>query len=127
VWLKGDDTWTLNNRSAVIRLQYGRRNMLFAADAEYQLQKRLTEVIAPELLDIEVIKYPHHGITPCNSEFLDVVDPKFAIVTNRFKDVTRTGLQLEGRGIPGRYSGDGTVYLATDGTDWYVWQTPGVF
>ena len=83
--------------------------------------------LTAEELKADVIKYPHHGITPCNSEFLEVVDPIFGIVTNRSKDVSRTVHQLEGRGIPGMYSGDGTVYLVTDGTDWYVWQTEGQF
>lgn len=116
-----------NGRSLVIKLTFGGSSALLCADIIGKTQEYFTANLPAEELKADVIKYPHHGITPCNSEFLDVVDPKFAIVTNRFKDVTRTGLQLEGRGIPGRYSGDGTVYLATDGTDWYVWQTPGVF
>jgi len=116
-----------NGRSLVIKLYFGDSTALLCADIIGRTQEYFTANLPAEELKADVIKYPHHGITPCNSEFLDVVDPKFAIVTNRFKDVTRTGLQLEGRGIPARYSGDGTVYLATDGKDWYVWQTEGAF
>ncbi|MBP3648463.1 MAG: MBL fold metallo-hydrolase [Clostridia bacterium] len=116
-----------NGRSLTIKLTFGGSSMLLCADIIGKTQEYFTANLPAEELKADVIKYPHHGITPCNSEFLDVVDPNFAIVTNRFKDVTRTGLQLEGRGIPARYSGDGTVYLATDGKDWYVWQTEGEF
>lgn len=116
-----------NGRSLTIKLIYGDSTALLCADIIGRTQEYFTANLPADELKADVIKYPHHGITPCNSEFLDVVDPIFAIVTNRSKDVTRTGLQLEGRGIAGRYSGDGTVYLVTDGKDWYVWQTVDAF
>lgn len=116
-----------NGRSLVIKLYFGDSTALLCADIIGKTQEYFTANLPAEELKADVIKYPHHGITPCNSEFLDAVDPKLGIVTNRFKNVTRTGLQLEGRGIPARYSGDGTVYLVTDGKDWYVWQTVDAF
>ena len=34
---------------------------------------------------------------------------------------------MKNRQIPTKYAGDGTVYLETDGTDWYVYQTLNEF
>ena len=62
-------------------------------------------------------------------DFLTAVSPEFAIVTNYAdeKRLSKLMYQLEGREIPHYFSGEGTVELATDGTDWYVWQTLGEF
>lgn len=116
-----------NGRSLTVKLTFGDASVLFCADIIGRTQEYFTATLPAEELKADVIKYPHHGITPCNSDFLTAVDPDFAIVTNRQKDVTRTTYQIEERGFPGMYSGDGTVYCVTDGTDWYMWQTEGEF
>lgn len=116
-----------NGRSLTVKLTFGDASVLFCADIIGKTQEYFTATLPAEELKADVIKYPHHGITPCNSEFLTAVSPEIAIVTNRSKDVPRTMNQINGREIAGMYSGDGTVYLVTDGTDWYMWQTPGEF
>ena len=116
-----------NGRSLTIKLTYGDSSILLCADIIGRTQEYFTANLPAEELKADIIKYPHHGITPCNSDFLTAVDPEFAIVTNRSKDVSKTTNQITNRGFPAMYSGDGTVYLVTDGTDWYVWQTPGEF
>ena len=113
-----------NGRSLTVKLTFGDSSVLFCADIIGKTQEYFTATLPADELKADVIKYPHHGITPCNSEFLDVVDPIFGIVTNRSKDVSKTTNQITNRGFPAMYSGDGTVYLVTDGTDWYIWQLP---
>ena len=60
--------------------------------------------------------------------FLDAVAPEAAVATNRQKDLDGKSInQLKSRDLPTFFSGDGTVYAVTDGTDWYLWQTEGAF
>ncbi len=121
------DVDNANGRSLAVKLTFGSSSVFFCADIIGKTQEYFTANLPADELKADVIKYSHHGITPCNVDFLTAVDPSFAIVTNRSKDVPRTTNQLESRGIPGMYSGDGTVYCVTDGVDWYMYQTEGEF
>ncbi|MBE5801637.1 MAG: MBL fold metallo-hydrolase [Clostridiales bacterium] len=116
-----------NGRSLTVKLTFGQSSVLFCADIIGRTQEYFTATLPAEELKADVLKVPHHGITPVNEDFLTVVDPAFSIVTNREKDVPKTKNQMEHRGIPTLYSGGGTVYCVTDGMDWYMWQTEGVF
>lgn len=125
VWLKGDDAWDLNNRSASMRVQFGERTMLFTADAEYKLQRRLLEVIPAELLDADVLKYPHHGTAGIDTNFLLAVSPKLAVLTSnggsRSKDAKYT---LRLNKVPMVFTVPGYVSLRTDGTTWLAERLP---
>ena len=69
-------------------------------------------------------KFPHHGLTPFVTEFLDVVDPDFLWITNYDDDdVRKAKNQANYRDIPCKASGAGTVILECDGEDWYIRQT----
>ena len=121
VWLKGDDSWTLNERSAQMRLQYGERTMLFTGDMMQKTQQRLLEVIAPSLLDIDIVKYPHHGLSLPDDHFLDVVSPEYVIITNTAGDRTqKVRRYLNQRGIPWATTVPGYVSLTTDGQTWLI-------
>ena len=119
VWLKGDDAWGLNDRSAVMRLQFGERTALFCADAENRLQRRLAEVIPPEKLDVDVMKYPHHGKTALLWGFYAATTPAFAVITN---NNSRSALEsrtfLDKNGVPWAITVPGYVRLRTDGVTW---------
>ena len=119
VWLKGDDAWGLNDRSAVMRLQFGQRTALFCADAENRLQRRLAEVIPPEKLDVDVMKYPHHGKTALLWGFYAATTPAFAVITN---NNSRSALEsrtfLDKNGVPWAITVPGYVRLRTDGVTW---------
>lgn len=133
VWLKGDEAWGLNDRSAVIRLDYHGRTALFAADIERNGQRRLAEVIPPELLDVEVLKYPHHGKEELEPVFLEAVTPLFSVITNNSNDYPGKK-SLARMGLPFAITVPGFVRLTTDGATWLVdrlpmdqpvvWQTP---
>lgn len=118
----------VNARSLVLRISFGNSALLLCADITGQAQKWLLKNADAALLDADLIKLPHHGITPAVPEFLDAVSPDAAIVTNRKNGVDSKSItQLEGRQLPACFAGDGTVYAVTDGADWYVYQTPGAF
>lgn len=112
-----------NARSLMLKVTYKNSNLLLCADITGKTQLYFAENLPEGVLDADVIKVPHHGITPVNMEFMDAVSPQGAVVTNTPKRLDgKTENQLKQRGIPAMYSGDGTVYAATDGQDWYLWQ-----
>lgn len=116
----------VNARSLVLRVSFGESSLLLCADITGQAQKWFLKNVA--LLDADLIKLPHHGITPAVPEFLDAVSPDAAVITNRKNGVESKSIaQLDSRKIPAFFAGDGTVYAATDGVDWYVVQPPEKF
>ena len=117
-----------NQRSLVLKVHYGDASILLCADISGTVQRYFAETLTPEQLKSDLIKLPHHAITPAVPAFLDAVDPIAAIATNIKDEIDSKSInQLEGRPFPTLYSGDGTVYAETDGTDWYIYQTPGQF
>ena len=125
VWLKGDDNWTLNERSAQMRLQFGERTMLFTADMMQKTQRRLLEVINPFLLDVDIFKYPHHALTLPDNEFFDLVSPEYVIITNTAGDRTqKVRRYLDQRGTPWVTTASGYVSLTTDGQTWVIERIP---
>ena len=124
-WEKGT---TINAKSAMTRVEFGGCSALLCADIIGDTQNQFLKTLDPAILLADVMKAPHHGLTALVKEFLDAVNPSFVWVTNYSGDkVKGIGNQMKSRGIPVKYSGDGTVYLETDGTDWYVYQTLKAF
>lgn len=120
-WDKGT---SINAKSAMTRLEFGGCSALLCADIIGDTQRHFLKSLDAEVLKADVVKAPHHGLTPFVTEFLDAVDPGFVWVTNYNNDlVKKISGQLRYRGLPFKFSGDGTVYLECDGTDWYIYQT----
>ena len=77
---QNNDAVNVNNKSIVFKLVYGDFSMLFMADAESEVEKELLEEDAD--LSAEVLKIGHHGSkTSTTDEFLDNVNPKYAVVS----------------------------------------------
>lgn len=108
-----------NDRSAVIRLDYGNRSLLLTADVDRDAQNNLLET-APEKLKADIFKYPHHGVRPAGWNFLKHIDPEMTVITNKRYSVKETRLDAEKRGITPVYTADGMVRLRTDGHIWVV-------
>ena len=108
------------------RLEFDGCSALLCADAIGEAQRYYLTNLDPALLKADVIKAPHHGLTAIVTEFLDAVDPAFIWITNYSNygsDLTGIKNQIKHRKLPAKYSGDGTIYLECDGTDWYIYQT----
>lgn len=117
-----------NARSLVLKVMFGETSLLLCADITGKTQRYFLENLIPETLDSDVIKLPHHAITPAVPEFLDTVSPLAAVATNIKKEIDSKSIaQLDTRPLPTLFSGDGTVYAVTDGVDWYMYQTLGEF
>lgn len=121
IWMKCPDTCNLNERSAQIRVQLGERTMLFTADMQAKTQQALLEQVDPALLDIDLMKYPHHGKETLRPEFLSATTPLFAVVTNNGGKSSYTGRKcLAYAHIPYANTVPGYVYCVTDGQTWLV-------
>jgi competence protein ComEC len=75
-----------NNDSLVLRFSYGGRAALLAGDAEKKVERRL----ATQEVRADLLKIGHHGSANSTTpEFLDAVQPSFAVITagyrNRFR------------------------------------------
>ena len=117
-----------NARSLMLKVTFGSSSILLCADIIGETQRYFLANLPEGTLDCDLIKLPHHAITPTVKEFLDAVSPEAAIATNYQKNLaTKSIAQLTSRNLPAFYSGDGTVYAATDGEDWYIYQTRGEF
>lgn len=77
---QNNDAVNVNNKSIVFKLVYGDFSMLFMADAESEVEKELLEEDSD--LSADVLKIGHHGSkTSTTDEFLDNVNPKYAVVS----------------------------------------------
>jgi len=118
----------VNARSLVLRVSFGESSLLLCADITGQAQKWFLKNMEDGQLEADLIKLPHHGITPAVPEFLDAVSPAAAVITNRKNGMESKSIaQLDSRKLLAFFAGDGTVYAVTDGVDWYVVQTPEKF
>lgn len=116
-----------NGKSMMARVEFGGASVLLTADIIGDTQTYFVKNLPPEELKADVLKAPHHGITPMVGKFLETVAPEALIMTNSRKRVNRGAVQADARGIPTYYAADGTVILETDGDDWYIRQAEGQF
>jgi len=113
-----------NARSLVLKVTFGESTILLTADITGKVQHLYVEQMPEGVLSADLIKMPHHAITPTVPEFLNAVNPSAAIATTGKKIISgKAAAQLTSRKLPHFYSGDGTVYAVTDGKDWYIYQT----
>ena len=121
VWMKYPEEGDLNQRSAVLRLQLGERTALFAADITKETQALLAEQIDPALLDIDLLKYPHHGKEALEPSFLAATSPLFAVITNNAGMTSAASRKCLGNAhIAYSTTVPGFVYCVTDGQTWVV-------
>ena len=70
-----------NDTSIVLKISYAGTAVLLTGDAEVPLEKKLIEEYGNEL-DVDILKVGHHGASTASSEeFLNVVTPKYAIIS----------------------------------------------
>jgi len=113
---------SINDRSLVLHLRYGRVRILLPGDISTETEKNL--VSSPYDLQSDIILVPHHGgRTSSTDTFLDKVNPGIAVIScglnNRYKDPHPEVLQrYEKKGTKiFRTDRDGAVFLLTNGTD----------
>ena len=121
VLMRSGDDWSLNDRSAVMRVAFGDASILFMADTGTKTQSALLRGSTEPLLDVDIIKAPHHGITKLSSDFLEVSSPGLVLITNTQR-VAGVNANLTAADIPIVYTCTGATHLVTDGVNWAVEQ-----
>lgn len=77
---KENINYTSNDSSVVIRMTYGQAAFLFTGDLEHLGEKEV--LTSYNDIQADVLKLGHHGSrTSTSKEFLDAVNPKFAVIS----------------------------------------------
>ncbi len=120
VWKLDGNTSEMNDCSAQMKVTFGERTFLMAADLETNGQKKFVE-LKGAALDADILKYPHHGIQVLVDEYREAVSPLFMVITNNHRQ-TAGWKWINGNKntIPFAYTVPNLVHLTTDGTTWIV-------
>ncbi len=74
-----------NNDSLVLEVTYGKRSVLLTGDAERPIEDDM--LADGELHRVTLLKVGHHGSkTSSSEEFLDQVNPQFAVISDGYKN-----------------------------------------
>ncbi len=96
-----DTTEKVNNASVLLRMDYGDFSALFTGDIYLRMENELIRDKA-ELLDVDLLKMPHHGeVTSNTRDFAKAVSPKLAVATGHifvqdyiYRSYTKTGAKV---------------------------------
>lgn len=114
----------VNRRSAMLKITFGNSVALLCADIPRMVQEAYLEDMGAEALKCDICKAPHHGISPFSVPFLEAIAPEVVTIPNNNEIPEAISGQCRVRGIASYKSGNGVVFMETDGVDWYVWQLP---
>lgn len=122
-----EDGISTNARSLIVHVQFGDASLLLPADIIGHTQSWCLDTLPADVLDVDIVKAPHHGVTAMVSGFFKALSPELVFFTNDRERVSKAQNQADLNGVPTRYTGDGRLVLETDGRDWYVYQQTGRF
>ena len=113
-------SWTDNDRSAMLKVQYGKRSILFTGDIEGRAQKSYAAEPPACGLDVDILKYPHHGIGRIDLNLLDMISPEITLI-NGGKDSGETGREfMKKKRLPFLVGYKGLTRMRTDGEIWVI-------
>lgn len=111
-----------NNESLVLRLRFGEKSFLFAADIEKEAEAALLRSGID--LQSDVVRVPHHGSrTSSTAPFVEAVRPTLAVISvGRYSIFGHPGEEVverwRARGAQVMTTGErGTISVVTDGKD----------
>jgi beta-lactamase superfamily II metal-dependent hydrolase len=135
----GEDDDKINSDSVVLKITYGRVDIMLNGDAEDFVEQRMLKAYGSEL-DCDVLKVGHHANDDASSEeFLAVATPRLGLISNSMAendgvfDPTVINLLMKydvdyyvtdrAYRNAGRYDEpqDGNVTVTTDGETFVVW------
>ena len=112
---------TVNDRSLVLKVEYGACSLLLTGDISARAQRSLAQRAD---LRADVLKVPHHGVNAMDRTFLTAVSPAMAVITNARRGTAKVRRQLDRKKIPFVLAGEGAVCLSCDGQDWAMETLP---
>ena len=121
-----DDYDSLNDYSAVVRIDYNNSSFLFTGDAEMISEMDMVST-CKDLLNADVLKVGHHGsATSSTEDFLNAVSPQYAVISvgegNSYghpNSAVIDALEQQNCRVY-RTDQDGTVSFVTDGKNYVV-------
>jgi len=125
--IRHDEGLSTNGRSMVVQVRFGDATLLLGADIIGDTQSWMVRSLPAHLLDADVIKAPHHGVSVMAADFLQAVSPEAILFTNNRERAAEGMAQAEAKGIPSYYNNEGCVIAETDGEDWYIYQLADSF
>lgn len=108
-----------NPRAAMLKITFGECTILLTGDVIGGAQKLLADT---KDLKADIVKFPHHGLTPMGREFLEDIAPEYAVFTHGYKNTLNSQKQLDKAGVDYDFATWGTIHLSTDGEKWIVEQ-----
>ena len=121
--IRCDNNWGTNARSACTQIVFGDSKVLLLGDCDSRPQNYFVKNIDHSLLECDILKAVHHGINAFEENFLEVADPEFIFIPNYKSHASiKSGTKRTFAKYNALYSGEGTIIMETDGTDWYIWQ-----
>lgn len=110
----------MNNHSLVLKITYGNTSALFTGDIYTDGEADLVAMYAydPTILDVDVLKVPHHGKATSSSQALfDATTPVLAATTGQFQMGTKQfGIYVLGGATVTQSWMNGNVDVVMDGT-----------
>ena len=124
VWKLEGKIGEMNDCSAQMKVTFGERTMLLAADLQQNGQQKMVELHG-EALDADILKYPHHGIEVLREDYMAAVSPLFLVVTNNHRQTAGWKWITSGKAVvPYAYTVPNLVHLTTDGATWIAEKIP---
>jgi Predicted hydrolase (metallo-beta-lactamase superfamily) len=110
----------MNNRSAVTKVSFGNRSILFMADMEKPGQEAMIHRVGAEELQCDIVKYPHHAKSDLYTPFFRAMGARLAIVTSVEGRGDAGQVSLANRRLPAVYTSvkGKFTHLVTDGEYW---------
>lgn len=77
-----EDGLSTNGKSLLTRIVFGDASILLTADIIGDTQTYFVKNLPKETLKADILKAPHHGITPMVVKFLETIAPEVLVMTN---------------------------------------------
>ena len=91
----------LNDNSVVVRFDYGEHSALFTGDLYASGEKDVMKWTDPALLDVDLLKVPHHSHNTSSSlDFLEAVSPDYAVAMGYITSPSALITRFNNAGIP---------------------------
>jgi len=125
-WKCNEQELDINNQSAITKVTYGDRTILFTADVEKAGQELLLKRLGKDSLRSDILKYPHHGKVDMLMSFYNAVKAKLVVITSVANRDDSGQRFLKAREIPLVFTSvkGQFTHLVTDGHYWLCEYVP---
>ena len=114
---RSQNKYRQNYNSLNFILTYGDTKFMFTGD--YMQYSNILKRFSKNLLDVDVLKYPHHGNASLGKELVEAMSPKYVVLTNSRDELSsrseKTYLTNVGASFYYSYK-HGNILMISDGT-----------